>query len=147
GRGDGTTTFNLPDLRGRFLRGTDAGAKHDPDAATRTASGTGGATGDAVGSLQGHDLNRHQHALTDPGHAHASGAISFMALACTPNRSDLGFAAGGQYASSPGNCGSTASGLVPIGATASTATGITLGMTGGAETRPANIGVSYIIKQ
>lgn len=61
GTGDGTTTFNLPDLRGRFIRGRDNGAARDPDATTRTASGTGGATGDNVGSLQEDDFDSHTH--------------------------------------------------------------------------------------
>jgi microcystin-dependent protein len=53
GSGDGSTTFNLPDLRGRFLRGTSRGTGRDPDAASRPASAPGGSTGDATGSVQG----------------------------------------------------------------------------------------------
>lgn len=53
GKGDGSTTFTLPDYRGRFLRGVDAGAGRDPNASTRTAANPGGNTGDAVGSVQG----------------------------------------------------------------------------------------------
>lgn len=53
GSGDGSTTFNLPDLRGRFLRGLDSSAGNDPDAGSRTAMTTGGNTGDNVGSVQG----------------------------------------------------------------------------------------------
>ncbi len=53
GAGDGSTTFNIPDLRGRFLRGVDGAAGRDPDGASRTAMATGGATGDNVGSVQG----------------------------------------------------------------------------------------------
>lgn len=54
------THFNVPDLRGRFLRGRDGGAGNDPDRTSRTAMATGGNTGDNVGSvqldaLQGHD--------------------------------------------------------------------------------------------
>ncbi len=51
GQGDGSTTFNLPDYRGYFLRGADLGAGHDPDAGNRTSLGPVPASG--VGSLQG----------------------------------------------------------------------------------------------
>ena len=61
GSGDGITTFHLPDLRGRFLRGTDEGAGRDPDRAVRTASNPGGATGDALGSTQEDQFYRHTH--------------------------------------------------------------------------------------
>jgi microcystin-dependent protein len=52
GYGDGSTTFNLPDYRGRFMRGVDNGAGRDPNAGSRTAANTGGNTGDNVGSVQ-----------------------------------------------------------------------------------------------
>lgn len=55
--GDGGTNFNLPDLRGQFMRGLDNGSSVDPDAAGRTALNAGGNTGDAVGSYQGHGIN------------------------------------------------------------------------------------------
>jgi microcystin-dependent protein len=61
GYGDNSTTFNLPDYRGRFLRGRDGGTAVDPNAATRTAMNTGGATGDAVGSIQADDYKSHAH--------------------------------------------------------------------------------------
>lgn len=53
GIGDGSTTFNIPDYRGRFLRGVDGGVGRDPDRTSRTAMNTGGATGNSVGSVQG----------------------------------------------------------------------------------------------
>lgn len=62
GTADGTH-FNVPDLRGRFLRGTDSGAGNDPDAATRTAIKTGGNTADNVGSLQTDAFKLHTHTL------------------------------------------------------------------------------------
>jgi microcystin-dependent protein len=45
-------TFNVPDFRGRFARGTDHGRGKDPDAAGRGTANPGGNTGDRVGSAQ-----------------------------------------------------------------------------------------------
>ncbi len=73
GSGDGSTTFNLPDLRGRFPRGVSHVSGNDPDAALRTASNPGGNTGNAIGSLQSDTLKSHSHeigALTGPGGTH-----------------------------------------------------------------------------
>lgn len=64
GQGDNTTTFNLPDLRGRFIRGWDNGASRDPDKASRTAMNTGGNTGDNVGSVQDDATARPSSAFT-----------------------------------------------------------------------------------
>ena len=55
------STFNLPDFQGRFLRGRDNSAGRDPDAASRTAQNTGGATGDNVGSVQDSSIKQHYH--------------------------------------------------------------------------------------
>lgn len=63
--GDGGTNFNLPDLRGRFMRGMDDGAGNDPDAAARTASNAGGNTGDDVGSYQDDAFQGHWHRNQD----------------------------------------------------------------------------------
>lgn len=62
----GTTAgdnFRIPDLRGQFLRGRDAGAGRDPDRNSRTAMNAGGATGDAVGSIQGDQFRSHKHGV------------------------------------------------------------------------------------
>ncbi|QQE12269.1 tail fiber protein [Planctomycetota bacterium] len=63
GDGNGTTTFNIPDLRGMFVRGWDNGAGNDPDAASRVSSGSNGAAGDVVGSKQEDELKEHQHVV------------------------------------------------------------------------------------
>lgn len=63
GNGDGSTTFNLPDFRGEFVRGTDNGAGNDPDAASRTDRGDT-TTGDNVGTKQGDQLDAHTHSET-----------------------------------------------------------------------------------
>lgn len=51
GPGNGTTTFNLPDLRGEFIRGLDDGRGVD--------------TGRVLGSAQGGAIQSHTHALLD----------------------------------------------------------------------------------
>ena len=63
GTGDGSTTFDLPDLRGRFLRAVDMGTARDPDASSRSSQGTGGNTGNTVGSVQGHQYASHNHGI------------------------------------------------------------------------------------
>ena len=52
GGGGSQGTVNLPDLRGRFARAVSHETGNDPDAGSRTASNTGGNTGNIVGSLQ-----------------------------------------------------------------------------------------------
>ncbi|AEG42330.1 tail collar protein [Bdellovibrio phage phi1402] len=52
GAGDGSTTFHLPDYRGRFLRGVDGTAGRDQNKTTRSASNSGGNSGNNVGSVQ-----------------------------------------------------------------------------------------------
>jgi phage-related tail fiber protein len=64
GIGNGATTFNLPDMRGRFLRGVDNGAGRDPDSAARSAT-NGGNAGDRVGSNQGDALGSHSHSFRE----------------------------------------------------------------------------------
>lgn len=51
GAGDGSTTFNLPDLRGEFLRGWDDGRGVD--------------AGRAFGTQQADELKAHKHTLTN----------------------------------------------------------------------------------
>lgn len=55
GNGDGSNTFNLPDLRGMFLRGVsyDSGNDEDADKRTMLKDEKGGNTGNNVGSFQG----------------------------------------------------------------------------------------------
>ena len=62
GSGDGSTTFNLPDLRGEFVRGWDDGRSID--------------SGRVFGSTQNSANKSHTHNITDPGHTHNITAIS-----------------------------------------------------------------------
>ena len=63
GVGNNATTFNLPDLRGMFLRGATMGTNRDPDVATRYGL-RGGNIGDNAGSYQGESLLSHDHGFT-----------------------------------------------------------------------------------
>lgn len=65
------TTFRIPDYRGRFLRGVDGSAGEDPDKTSRTAMGTGGNTGNLIGSVQGDQFKVHKHRMS-PGTADTS---------------------------------------------------------------------------
>jgi microcystin-dependent protein len=56
GAGNGASTFNVPDLRGEFIRGWDNGRGID---SSRT-----------LGSTQSDDNKSHTHTITDPGHNH-----------------------------------------------------------------------------
>lgn len=51
------TTFNIPDFRGRFIRGWNAGSTGDPDRTLRASmlpgGSPGGSIGDNIGSVQG----------------------------------------------------------------------------------------------
>lgn len=58
--GDGSPSFNLPDLRGRFLRGLDVTGTVDPDAAQRKDK-NGTVVGAVVGSLQEDEFKSHYH--------------------------------------------------------------------------------------
>jgi microcystin-dependent protein len=61
GEGDGSTTFHLPDLVGRFLRGRDTAGTRDADYASRTACNTGGEDDGEVGSVHTDAFQGHYH--------------------------------------------------------------------------------------
>lgn len=125
GTGDGSTTFNVPDLRGEFVRGLDGGRGVD--------------SGRVLGSSQGAAFAEHTHTattdVTDAGHTHsivtqtgpwASGGGSLEAIS---------FSAFGSA-----NSHNTDS------ATTDITVDVTLSNEGGTETRPRNVALNYIIK-
>lgn len=78
GTGDGSSTFNLPDLRGRVVAGRDDMGGSAASRLTSSYFGTSAASLGATGGLESHTLttaqlasHSHANALTDPGHAHA----------------------------------------------------------------------------
>lgn len=119
GSGNGSTTFNLPDLRGVFLRGLDSNKGYD---ASR-----------AFGSYQADNYPSHTHPITDPGHTHTY----------TAGGASTGFVAGG---TAPVSTSSPASSTTTP---ADRKTGITVTDAGGGtgtETRPKNVAIIYCIK-
>jgi microcystin-dependent protein len=76
GAGDGTTTFNLPDYRGQFLRGWAHEATTDPDKATRTDRGDG-TGGDVVGSKQADAFKAHTHPIPNSNDSTNDNIVKF----------------------------------------------------------------------
>ena len=74
GTADGTH-FNVPDLRGRFIRGVAGGQATDPDRASRTAMAAGGNTADNVGSVQADAFESHTHDLSSTEEIGSGGDI------------------------------------------------------------------------
>jgi microcystin-dependent protein len=73
--GDGVSIFNIPDLRGQFLRGTNHSTGRDPNVASRFALLGGGSTADAVGSAQPFDTSNGTTPFAiaaTGGHSHAT---------------------------------------------------------------------------
>lgn len=83
GSGDGSTTFNVPDSRGRFPRGVDGAAGRDPDSAGRTAMNSGGNTGNNVGSVQSYQIQSHNHFVAATGFTGQVTAGSFSVIQST----------------------------------------------------------------
>lgn len=142
------TTFNLPDFQGRFLRGRDNSAGRDPDAATRTAQNTGGATGDNVGSVQGFTIQDHMHAsilantIATGIYAHTDTTWPFG------NATIFTSSTGTNYATVDGN-GSTSASKNTSGITElnpSSVPNLPTPTTPTDETRPVNSAVNFIIK-
>ena len=103
GAGDGSTTFNLPDLRGRVAAGKD---DMGGSAAGRLTSAVSGATLGASGGEQSHTLSTaeipaHNHGVNDPGHGHnAPGGRIVIGDASILNQSWYSYADGSNI--SPG---------------------------------------------
>jgi len=129
-------TFNLPDFQGRFLRGRDNSAGRDPDAASRTAQNTGGATGDNVGSVQTTATENHKHVTPVVSISSTDGALYFAQNDTWPY--------GTSAESSQTLSNVNRDGTNPSGSYAYFNTGNINNKTG--ESRPINSYVNFIIK-
>lgn len=147
GAGDGVSTFNLPDMRGRFMRGFADGESTDPDRASRTDRGDG-TTGDAVGTKQAGAYLSHTHTGTtssDGAHTHDPAADPDQQFLITQEY-------GGTENVDAGGTGASAlTGEITINVADNTLTGgahthtFTSAASGGNETRPTNISVYICI--
>ncbi|MDB4996340.1 MAG: Tail Collar domain protein [Myxococcaceae bacterium] len=129
GSGDGSTTFNLPDLRGRFTRGIDTTGR---DPGPRVAANPGGSTGNTVGSLENQGTAMPTTPFTTVTAGDHTHGITGHTL----------YGAGVFTGTNFGGSGTNFNPLV-----IQNAGNHTHGIVGGDnETRPANVGVLFIIK-
>lgn len=151
GIGDGSTTFNVPDLRGRSLVGDDG---------VILVGDSGGAATAAIGiaNLPAHNHgvtdpqhthaftgDAHGHALTDPGHTHPSSVTPLLATT-EAGVTEVGVT---PSATASATTGITLGNTTATGSNANAATGITTQNTGGGTALPIRnpyAGVLYIIK-
>jgi microcystin-dependent protein len=129
---DGPTSFNLPDLRGRFVRGVDGAASRDPDKLTRSAMNAGGLTGNNVGSVQGNATSLPSVPFTTD----SSGNHSHNTSAQNGAQAQFGGIIVRIQGTGTNNSATTTDGAH----THSTAGG------GDSETRPINANLNFIIK-
>ena len=121
GVGDGSTTFNVPDLRDRFPIGAGT---------TYSAGGTGGSA-DAIVVSHTHTATS---TVTDPSHSHSASGI-------------VGVGGGGFATSSPGTAasGSVGTGSSSTGISVAT-TNASTGSSGTGANLPPYLGIHFIIK-
>lgn len=107
GVGDGVTTFNVPDLRGRFIAPWDAMGGVSANRITTAVSGVDGGTVGAVGGSQGTTLltaNLPAYTpagtINDPGHTHTQRANSAAAGVVSPDGNFPGNSGSGIYSAS-----------------------------------------------
>ena len=137
GNGDGSTTFEVPDMRGQFVRGTDNGASIDPDAGSRTNRGDG-TGGDNVGSKQAFATDAHSHSVGSL--ATASGGSHTHTFTGGNGVSGLQADVDDSAKQSPSTITTSSNGAHTHSISGTT------GATSGSETRPNNIGLNFIIK-
>ena len=120
GTGDGSSTFNLPDLRGQFVRGW-----------ANTKTGTGD-DGRSFASTQSDQNKSHNHTVTDPGHKHTT-SVDNTKLFPSNGQTSVSYGGAGGYPATVFNMSNAT-------------TGISLADQGGTEVRVKNSALMYVIK-
>ena len=140
GTGNGSSTFNLPDLRGEFVRGFDNGRGVD--------------SGRSIASGQGAQNSSHHHtatsSVTDPGHRHLPENYSANSTQSNGHTIAVNDRVIGNYGGGSGN------GLGPLGnrhfmetETTGISVTTTVALDGGNDgqgSRPRNVAMMYVIK-
>lgn len=170
GTGNGSTTFNLPDLRGEFIRGFDAGrgidsgrvlgssqthltASHTHTASSATAgSHTHGVSTDSAGNHTHNGNTTSNGAFNHTGYVAGEDGLPDTGIT-------LGPVTGGLADMSPfltsvpnhshnftTNAEGTHNHTVNINSAGDHTHTVTVNPTGGTETRPRNVAMNYIIK-
>ena len=129
GAGDGSTTFNLPDLRGRATFGQD---NMGGSAAGNLTAGVSGVAGNTIGAVGGNQNAQTDtlssvstSVVTDPGHLHT------LTLP-----SGVGVAAGAYSSKSGGSTSGNNTATATTGITVATTTTTTSGLTGSSQNIP-----------
>ncbi|WP_163557156.1 tail fiber protein [Halomonas sp. NO4] len=142
GAGDGATTFNLPDLRGEFVRGLDDGRGVD--------------SGRGLGSSQGDDNKSHSHSASTnstgshghSGSTNSTGSHSHSYTGQNANDGNLnnGSWAGGDNAAKTTGAAGNHWHSLSINGNGNHSHSVSVGNSGGSETRPRNVAMLYAIK-
>tara|TARA_Y100000114_G_scaffold129397_1_gene126790 strand:- start:628 stop:1734 length:1107 start_codon:yes stop_codon:yes gene_type:complete len=126
GNGDGSSTFNVPDLRGEFVRGFDNGRGVD--------------NGRSINDPQSSANLSHGHSVsasvTDPGHNHNTSLGSKRVFLVGGNQ-HVSFGGAGGYPGQDFSMDNASTGI---------SVSISQSNAGGTEARPRNIAMMYIIK-
>ncbi len=127
GEGDGSSTFNLPDLRGMFLRGVSGDSGNDADAESRgMLANNGSNTGNNVGSYQGDAIRNIIGKMGGSAYSQVAEGPFFL-----NGERNMGTGYGGANYEMP-TCGFDVSRAKDVFV--------------GADNRPKNVYVTYIIK-
>ena len=155
------TSFNLPDMRGVFLRGKDANRGMDVDRNSRATGALGGASGDSVGTFQDQSVQTHVHAFAGSGTTGNGGnhdhGVKGQRDGGDPARWGLAYIANSnEYTPTSGDGRGNGSEMAVFGTpqaipysgdhTHSFSFSSTTGGAGSNESRPKNVSVNYIIK-
>ena len=145
--GESGGNFNLPDTRGRFLRGVDGGIARDEDRASRTASAAGGLSGDNVGTVQADATAQPKGTAfngttsSNGSHSHSYNDVIFMEHTGTTQAYNNEIGSSGSDNDNESHERARTTGTEPNhNHTVSVSSG------GDSETRPENVTVFYIIK-